>query len=384
MSNKKMVVCVVDGITTAILLSILFNGKTIDICIIEEKDDNFSNKSGMVNIKERVIIDLILEPIKINQIYTCRFPNITLVSRKTVSTWITYYLVHKKVKQFLSECCLGHIREFVFYGAITSTFMFFLPRDAEVKLLDHGVECLQRQEEIKNEKSSSNKIRDGLCRLVGYNAFSLRPTGGYTLANSLDDSFVHISYQSFENSLFKTLLQPATGFIQSNGLQWGLFLPETQDGYNRFMKAFFSQQKRLVLDYEKIYSFIMENAPDIDILIIKFHPAFYLCDEDTIQEEISLIKSICKKHNIICYHIDDIIGAGLGRFIPAEILLKYLKIDALMTMYSTTALNVATSESKLKCINYSGLLGSVEEAFAGKYEKANPYITACHFDANCK
>ena len=79
-SGGGIVCCIVDGITVSMLLSILFQGRKIDYCILEERSRPFFSTAS---IGERLVIALILSELSIATVYVEKFDDITLVDTKT-------------------------------------------------------------------------------------------------------------------------------------------------------------------------------------------------------------------------------------------------------------------------------------------------------------
>ena len=375
MDNKKQpVICVIDGVTTAILSAIIFKDRKIDVCIIEEKNTAFDKSSYSIDMGDRVMIDIILSQLQIENVYEIRLPYILLDKKKRLSTFVKYCKIRKKIYKFLSDIPIDY-SESLFLGAVTSTFMAFLPQNVKISPMDHGVECMYRcnNESKRKKKWVWDIIKSLYMALTHYNFLGFCTNKGYTLANCSKDYFQWIDYRNFDNTVIERILKPTSEFVKQDNKKYGLFLPTTQSEYKRHMKSAYGEDSPRQLDFELIYRKVLENIKGVDCLVIKFHPSFYAIEGEKARYYLQILENICHENNMTCLVLDELLGSSIGHSLPAEIIVRYISFTTVVAMYSTAVINMAIKNNDLKCVNCYGVIKEFDEKL-GRLNDINPHV----------
>ena len=74
--------------------------------------------------------------------------------------------------------------------------------------------------------------------------------------------------------------------------------------------------------------------------------------------------------------LDEFIGCKFSYALPAEVLVKYIDFKNVIGMYSTTMINIAEKNGKVKCYNISGVVDELDRLMIDKYgyDKLNENI----------
>ena len=158
-----------------------------------------------------------------------------------------------------------------------------------------------------------------------------------------------------------------------------LYLAPCQTIYERKAQALSLKENSKQIDFEKYHREIFNEWKNIQCVVVKFHPTFYLYSKNILNKELKKIKDICLELGKECVHIDEIAEFPYLHAVPAEILVKYFKFSHVIGFDSAALLNLATKNSFLKCINYSDAFQCDEyENIVELYEMANDNIEVIH------
>ncbi|MGL5255764.1 MAG: hypothetical protein ACRC76_01910, partial [Proteocatella sp.] len=349
--NWEKAIVVIDGLSMAVVLSIIAKNKMIGTCIVE--DSIFEDKDGLLsdNIQTRILLDLIITNLNIKNLYRFNVHNNRRDDIKTIIGWKQIFRTKREEIRFikyLEEDQQINFKEVEFVGAITSAFIRYLPFDnPKITYIDHGTEICAR---MTKKLYPSSKFKTKIKKILGIsNLFQKNFKQGYTLAYHFDDHYKHIDYRAFENPIIELYMKPIIEQLKKKRIV--LFLPLLKEHLACVEKdRLESSQNFKRLDFESIYRKILNKyvLPN-EIVIIKHHPMalLYLSAEEVLKST-NAIKKILYENEV--YNIDEIIENNIYQYLSAELLVKYLPIIKVIGMGSTALMNMAHNKN-LKCIS---------------------------------
>lgn len=380
-------VLIVDGTASALLGSAIFKREEIDICILEEKilygyvaESNKKNKYCAKADTYNLAVDMLSFGLNAKVYYRCVLPSINFSEMRNLVYWYHCCLMHKKVKAVLEDLKIDPF-SCMFFGTVNSAIMSFLPDGVDVVLLDHGTECVSRYDKYKSKTRQSNFVNyiyktlgvSLLKFITGCTPVYLRNIrDGYTFASCEGDQYKHISIHSIRNDTIELLLKNAKQKFADK--KNALVLIDTQSLYEWAMRVNGRAQYIKKLNYNGLYLYIASKLSNVDCIILKFHPMEFRLKNQCVLEAIEQMKIVCQEKGIECYTIEELVGCQLANVLPAEVYIRYLDFDALVTLGSTTSLNVASKDSKVRCINLMGFLYMHDEKFRKYSHELNPWI----------
>lgn len=369
--NKKNI-CVVTNLATAQLISILLKNRNIDLLILETHYEN----DTISTFGNDLIIDNILINLDINRIYRLNVSEIAstaMMNIYSIKQWCKLLLMKFRMKYIYKKLKVS-FRESIFWGEAGSAFMSYLPKDAMICGLDHSTECLYRYIDKGYVNRLSIFKRNFLYLCTGFMPLYFRTTAKqYSFINSSYDTSVYVDIMLFENDYIKNTLRAMSAKLKKRAS--ALVLLDSYELYE-FVMCFHNKQKNKInLKYNQLYDYILNLLQDIELIVLKYHPLDYkLQNGQHLEKHIKGFKEKCQERNKECIHVIDVVDKRIGAFIPAEMYIKYCSFEYLITLGSTSSLNVARKDSKIRCINLLGFL-NYDEIFAKFSSVVNPYVT---------
>ena len=370
-----MVCCIVDGITVSMLLSILFQGRRIDCCILEERSRPFFSTAS---VGERLVIALILSELSIATVYVEKFDDVSLLDTGTPEGMTLLMKNAERAGELWAKFPKEQLEHTYFYGAPTSTLMQFLPaREDHIYHLDSGTEGLFRLHSAQGKAlpfPSEETAATVLQKILPIHNYPNRNLigKGYTLASLTGDFYVHVDYRAFQNRKLAVLFREGREKARRIGKRLVLMLPASQLEYDILQATY--QGTRTVIDFSTVYESMLSTVnPSEEAVLIKLHPISYLRGGGQVQEVLETVGAVCRKLSIASYSVEDFLGDSIANALPVEIFCRYLSVSALLMMGSTSGLNIAVPEGDVRCYSYTELPG-YEEEYMGIYKEVNPYI----------
>lgn len=374
-SADGMVCCVVDGITVSMLVSILFRGRRIDCCILEERSRPFFSTAS---IGERLVIALILSELSIETVYVEKCDDVSLVDTGTDEGMALLTKNAARARELWEKFPQEQLEQMHFYGAPTSTLMQFLPiREEHIHHLDSGTEGLFRLCRARGKDlpfSLEETAASALQKILPKHNYPNRNLmgQGYTLASLTGDFYTHVDYRSFQNRKIAMLFQEGKEKIKRIGKRIVLMLPASQLEYDILQDMY--QGARMVIDFSAVYERMLSTVnPDEEAVLIKLHPISYLKGDGQVQAVMETVSAVCRKLSIASYAVEDVLGDSIANALPVELFCRYLSVSALLMMGSTSGLNIAAPDGDVCCYSYTELPG-YEEEYMSIYKEVNPYI----------
>ncbi|WP_314666337.1 hypothetical protein [uncultured Selenomonas sp.] len=374
-SAGGIVCCIVDGITVSMLLSILFQGRKIDYCILEERSRPFFSTTS---IGERLVIALILSELSIATVYVEKFDDITLVDTQTSEGMTLLAKNAERARDLWEKFPKDQMGDLHFYGAPTSTLMQLLPAEEDhIHHLDSGTEGLFRLCRARGKGipfSTEDAAAAALRKILPTHNYPNRNLigSGYTFASLTGDFYTHVDYRSFQNRKIAMLFQEGKEKTKRIGKRIVLMLPASQLEYDILQDTY--QGARMVIDFSAVYERMLSTVnPDEEAVLIKLHPISYLKGAGQVQTVMETVGAVCRKMSIASYAVEDFLGDSIANALPVELFCRYLSVSALLMMGSTSGLNIAAPDGEVCCYSYTELPG-YEEEYMSIYKEVNPYI----------
>ena len=369
------VCCIVDGITVSVLLSILFQGRKIDCCIMEERARPFFSTAS---IGERLVISLILSELSIETVYVEKCDDVSLVDTGTDEGMALLTKNAARARELWEKFPQEQLEQMHFYGAPTSTLMQFLPiREEHIHHLDSGTEGLFRMQAARGKDlpfSLEETAASALQKILPKHNYPNRNLmgQGYTLASLTGDFYTHVDYRAFQNRKMAALFHESREKARRIGKKIVLMLPASQLEYDILQATYQGAQR--TIDFFAVYEKLLAVVnPAEEAVLIKLHPISYLKGAGQAQEVLESVRAVCTKLSIASYSVEEFFGDSIAKTIPVELFCRYLSVSALLMMGSTAGLNVAIPDGDVRCCSYTELPG-YEEEYMGIYKELNPRI----------
>lgn len=331
--DLEKTIFVVDSPTTAFMISILAEGETINVVLEKKKDLETNNASEL-------LLNFVNACISIKNIRIVEVPHRFYISSKELRK---IWSIRRETKKLYKE----YADDTVFVGAPTSTFIRSLRCDShKIIFLYHGLTDLFKREESSISKKGMKWLLQRIiigdliglphsiwCNFWTEKAFSL------CKLNSKDE--VWLNLYNFESKQIEDKLKFFDRYIDDK--KNVLFFPVTsghvKDGVDADATSFDQFN----------YDFLLKHIDSkTERVFLKYHPWLYRAN-DSIRNDLT---EVLNQKGIEAYDIAAMIPDEIGgALLPTEVICKYMSIQKMISMDTSTMWYLSGNKSIEKIID---------------------------------
>lgn len=324
---------VVDSPVTAFMISILAEGKPVNLVLEKKKGLETDHASDL-------LLNFVNSCISIKHMRTVELPHRFYIGGKDLRK---IWNIRKETKKLYDE----YDEDTIYIGSSTSTFMrSFRRKPKNIIYLHHGLtDLIRKEDENKYKQGIKSRLRSFLVgKIIGlpYSTWcNYWPEKAFSLCrlNSEDEKWLNL--YDFKSKQIENTFKSFDRFLdaKNNVLFFPFIEGHVKDGVNSDATSFDQFN----------YDFLMNHIDPVnDRIFIKYHPWLYRANDNTKID----ITGMLNKNGIEAYDIASMMPREIGGvLLPTEVICRFFSFKKMISMDTSTMWYLSGNKDIIKIID---------------------------------
>lgn len=331
--NLDNTIFVVDSPVTAFMISILADGRPVNLLLEKKKGLETDHASDL-------LLNFVNSCISIKHMKIVELPHRFYIGGKDL---VKIWNIRKETKKLYDE----YDEDAVYVGASTSTFMRSFRRKHEnIIYLHHGLtDLIRKEDENKYKKGLRSRLRSFIVgKIIGlpYSTWcNYWPEKAFSLCRLNNENERWLNLYDFESKQIENTFKTFSRFAdkKNNVLFFPVIEGHVKGGVNSDVTSFDQFN----------YDFLIKHIdPENDRIFIKYHPWLYRANDTT---RIDLTEML-NKNGIEAYDIASMIPEEIGGvLLPTEVICRFFDFKKMISMDTSTMWYLSGNKNIIKIID---------------------------------